>query len=296
MKLISKLFILIIVTSCQIQDLDKINNIVKEKKIFKNETIILDDKKNNSLKYIVGDSYFINGVEYTPKENYNYNEIVLAGYYNKELHNVKTINNDYNKVTELLARHKTLPIPSVVKITNLDNGLSLTLKVIDRHNNNSTIIEVSRKSAQLLKFYRNKIAKVRVEILPDPSKQMKIVMQSINESSFNETIISAPTENVLITDIKDNLLDNSYSHQETPIELGFSEVADKKMFLKIYDFKSYNMAKSVFNELKIKNNFTTQKENSSYSLIIGPLDSIKANNLVLSFISRGYKKTEFFLE
>ena len=56
-------------------------------------------------------------------------DIGLATYYDKELHNQKTANNDLNKVTELLGRHKTLPLPSIVKITNLENGLSLTIKL-----------------------------------------------------------------------------------------------------------------------------------------------------------------------
>ena len=43
---------------------------------------------------MVGDPYFINGVKYTPKENYSYNEVGLATYYGKEFHNQKPINND----------------------------------------------------------------------------------------------------------------------------------------------------------------------------------------------------------
>ena len=60
-------------------------------------------------------------------------------------------------------------------VTNLENGLSLVIKVNDRHQNNASIIEVSRKVAQLLGFYKAKITRVRVEIMADPSKQLKIV-------------------------------------------------------------------------------------------------------------------------
>jgi hypothetical protein len=49
-------------------------------------------------------------------------------------------------------------------------------------------------------------------------------------------------------------------------------------------------------ELELTHIFTIQNDQGLHSLIIGPLDNIDANNLVLSFISRGYKKTEFFLE
>ena len=62
----------------------------------------------------------------------------------------------------------------MVKITNLENGLSINIKIIDRHIDNSTIIDVSEKF-QLLGFYKDKIATVRVDILSDSSKQWKNV-------------------------------------------------------------------------------------------------------------------------
>ena len=302
-KLVINLTLIFILTSCKI---DSTNEIIKEqlestnfitKKVTQSKSVKKEISETNLIKYIIGEPYLIDGVKYFPEENYNYNEIGLASFYGKELHNKKTINNDYNKVTELLGRHKTLPIPSIVKITNLDNGLSITVKINDRHTDNSTLVEVSRKSAQLLKFYKNKIAKVKVEILSDPSKQMKIVSQSMNETSFNETIDSAPTEAVIIFNI-DQELENNDKNQyiEEPVEILQEEIKNQELFLKIYGFKSYNDIKSTMLLMDLPHKFTTQNEGNIYSLIIGPLENLEANNLVLSFISKGYKKTEFILE
>mgnify|MGYP003326622339 CR=1 FL=1 len=174
------------------QSLENAKNIIEDK-TKENVAKIVEPKKNldkenltsENIFYLIGDSYFIEGVKYTPKEDYSYSEVGLATFYDKELHNQKTLNNDLNKVTELLGRHKTLPLPSIVKITNLENGLSLTIKVIDRHDDNASVIQVSRKVAQLLRFYKNKIARVKVEILSDPSKQWKNVTMSINDEDFN---------------------------------------------------------------------------------------------------------------
>ena len=114
---------------------NKIEKIIDNKKEDKKEKKLLTNKKTkDNIFYYVGEPYFIEGVSYIPEENYNYSEIGLSSFYGKELHNIKTVNNDINKVTELLGRHKTLPLPSMVKITNLDNGLSLNIKIIDRHN------------------------------------------------------------------------------------------------------------------------------------------------------------------
>ena len=280
------------------------NNLLNSKKfknnikiLEKNEKLSKNQDNNLTIKYIVGDPYNIEGVEYIPKENYNYNKIGLATFYGKEIHNKRTINNDLNKVTDLLGRHKTLPLPSIVKLTNLENGLSIIIKINDRHQDNSSIIQVSRKTAQLLKFYRNKIARVKIEILKDPSKQMKVVTISKNETSFNETISSSPTMPVSIIDIEEDVLKTKKLNKIIqPIELGSEKVFNKDLFLKIYNFKSYNDIKSIISNLKINNKFTTQKEESTYSLILGPLTNEIANKLVLSFISKGYKKTEFILQ
>ena len=308
-KLVTSFFLIIFIVSCKIQQTDQILDILPDKetikkavkipenKVLKKSTNELNQKKSNLIKYHIGDPYFIEGVEYTPEENYNYDEIGLASFYGKELHKRKTINNDFNNVTELLGRHKTLPVPSIVKVTNLDNGLSLTIKINDRHDDNSSLIQVSRKTAQLLRFYKDKIAKVRIEILSDPSKQMKIVTQSMNEINFNDTIDSAPTESVSISNIDStNIESNKNEIIDEPIEIGFEEVSDKDFLLKVYEFQSYNEAKSIFTEFNLKYKFVIQKEEEFYSLIVGPLNNDEANKLVLSFISKGYKKTEFILE
>ena len=173
----------------------------------------------------------------------------------------------------------------------------MTIKINDRHDDNSSLIQVSRKTAQLLRFYKDKIAKVRIEILSDPSKQMKIVTQSMNEINFNDTIDSAPTESVSISNIDStNIESNKNEIIDEPIEIGFEEVSAKDFLLKVYEFQSYNEAKSIFTEFNLKYKFLIQKEEEFYSLIVGPLNNDEANKLVLSFISKGYKKTEFILE
>ena len=153
-----------------------------------------------------------------------------------EITYLETINNDYNKVTELLARHNTLPLPSIVKITNLENGLFITLKVNDRHEDNGSLIQVSRKVAQLLDFYKNKIAKVRVEINVDGSKQWKNVTNSMNEPQFNDTVESAPTSIVTISNIDENTEEvKSNTTIEQPIELGSQDVEILQIYLIVYE-------------------------------------------------------------
>ena len=252
-KYLISLFFLLFIFSCNELNLNNVSDVVenstnKIEEIIDNKKEDKKEKKQSNNKqtkdnifYYVGEPYFIEGVSYTPEENYNYSEIGLSSFYGKELHNIKTVNNDINKVTELLGRHKTLPIPSMVKVTNLDNGLSINVKIIDRHDDNAVIIQVSRKVAQLLGFYKSKIATVKVEILSDASKQWKSVANSLNEENFDETISSAPTDIVSIEEIDENMdsNDEATTITEEPIELKSEKITDFKLYLRVTGFENY---------------------------------------------------------
>ena len=310
MKLIISLFFIFLFSCDNISNNKVANKIENAKNIIEdktkeNLTKLVEPKKNldkenltsENIFYLVGDPYFIEGVNYTPKEDYSYSEVGLATFYDKELHNQKTLNNDLNKVTELLGRHKTLPLPSIVKITNLENGLSLTIKVIDRHDDNASVIQVSRKVAQLLRFYKNKIARVKVEILSDPSKQWKNVTMSINDEDFNSTVESAPTEIVSISNIDDDIEESILQENiEQPIELGFEKVENLELFLHINNFKNYEDIQKIVNEIQLKEKFTSENMGDFYKLIIGPIENEVANKLVSTFILKGYKENEIILE
>ena len=306
MKLIISLFFFILI-SCDNISKDKVfdklevtKNVIEEKAkktIQKSDDSKKENLSKNKIFYLIGDPYFIEGVKYTPNENYTYEEVGLATYYDKELHNQKTLNNDLNKVTELLGRHKTLPLPSIVKITNLENGLSLTIKIVDRHDDNASIIQVSRKVAQLLRFYKNKIAKVKVEILSDPSKQWKNVTMSINDDNFNSTVDSAPTEIVSISNIDSDVVDdNENDNLEQPIEIGFEEVENLSLYLHVNNFKNYQEIQKIINEIQLTEKYTSENMGTFYKLIIGPIENDIANKLVSTFISKGYKDNEIILE
>ena len=310
MKLIISLFFIFLFSCDNISNNKVVNKIENAKNIIEDKTKenvakLVEPKKNldkenstsENIFYLIGDPYFIEGVKYTPKEDYSYSEVGLASFYDKELHNQKTLNNDLNKVTELLGRHKTLPLPSIVKITNLENGLSLTIKVIDRHDDNASVIQVSRKVAQLLRFYKNRIARVKVEILSDPSKQWKNVTMSINDEDFNSTVESAPTEIVSISNIDDDNEESSVQEDiEQPIELGFEKVENLELFLHINNFKNYEDIQKIVNEIQLKEKFTSENMGDFYKLIIGPIENEVANKLVSTFILKGYKENEIILE
>src|SRR6266478_2686966 len=123
--------------------------------------------------YKVGAAYQINGVWYHPRVDYDYDETGLASWYGEAFDGQATANGEIYDLNQLSAAHKTLPLPSVVEVTNLRNGRSLRLRVNDRGPYvDGRIIDVSRRASQLLGFETSGTTPVRVRILKDESIQV----------------------------------------------------------------------------------------------------------------------------
>lgn len=126
--------------------------------------------------YKVGNPYQIGGVWYYPASDYAYTETGIASWYGPGFHGRATANGETYDQNALTAAHRTLPMPSMVRVTNLDNGRQLVLKVNDRgpfaHNR---IVDVSRRAAQLLGFEQQGTARVRVEIMDEESRQLAML-------------------------------------------------------------------------------------------------------------------------
>ena len=94
-------------------------------------------------------------------------ETGLASYYGHQYHGRTTANGETYDENKLTAAHRTLPFGTLVRVTNLQNGKSVLLRVNDRGPfSKNRIIDLSRKAAQLLGFEGKGTARVRVEILP----------------------------------------------------------------------------------------------------------------------------------
>lgn len=136
--------------------------------------------------YKVGNPYKIMGRWYYPKEDYSYSEVGMASWYGDDFHAKRTANGEKYDMNTLTAAHRTLPLPSIVKVTNLENGRSLVLRVNDRGPYaRERIIDISKRGAQLLGYQTKGITKVRVEVLPNESKALKAAMlgQSVPDIS-----------------------------------------------------------------------------------------------------------------
>lgn len=111
--------------------------------------------------------YTVRGKTYTPQiPDADYTETGLASWYGYESPSATTANGEIFDTDQLAAAHKTLPLPCIVEVTNLDNGRSVRVRVNDRGPFvDGRVIDLSRAAAREIGVYNTGTARVRVTFL-----------------------------------------------------------------------------------------------------------------------------------
>lgn len=115
--------------------------------------------------------YQIRGVWYYPKADPDYDERGVGSWYGEQFHNRRTANGEIFDMDLPSAAHKTLPLPSIVEVTNLDNGRRMQVRVNDRGPFvDGRIIDLSKAAAEQLGYGRAGVARVRVRYIGPAAK------------------------------------------------------------------------------------------------------------------------------
>ena len=135
--------------------------------------------------YRVGQPYSINGRTYYPSENPAYRAEGIASWYGPDFHGRLTANGEVFDMHGISAAHPTMPLPSYARVTNLDNGRSIIVRVNDRGPYaQNRIIDLSIGAANALHFYGNGLARVRVEYVgraPIDGSDDRVLMATLRE-------------------------------------------------------------------------------------------------------------------
>jgi len=116
--------------------------------------------------YKIGRPYEIDGIWYYPTVDYGYRETGIASWYGPKFDGNLTANGELFNQYEVSAAHRTLPMPSMVRVTNLENGRSIVVRVNDRGPFvRGRVVDVSRKAAQSLGMIGSGTASVRVSVV-----------------------------------------------------------------------------------------------------------------------------------
>lgn len=239
--------------------------------------------KKQGGTYKVGKPYKIFGTWYYPKEDYHYSEVGIASWYGKDFHAKKTANGEKYDMNTLTAAHRTLPLPSIVKVTNLENGRSLIVRVNDRGPYaKNRIIDISKRGAALLGYQTQGTAKVRVEIMEKESKMLKAALLG-NENPKTYTVAAAKPQITKQAPIKPMQLSSNAYPQSTGQKKNYA--AGKRIYVQAGSFSQKSLADSLKNKLSKFGTSTISSaavDNSTfYRVRLGPyIDESSASDVL----------------
>jgi rare lipoprotein A len=116
--------------------------------------------------YKLGNPYQIQGHWYYPEYDPDYDRVGVASWYGEPFHGRQTANGEVFDRDMITAAHPTLPLPSLVRVVNLQNGRELVIRVNDRGPFvGDRLIDLSQEAARQLGFEGQGLAPVRVQFV-----------------------------------------------------------------------------------------------------------------------------------
>lgn len=151
----------------------------------------------------VGEPYRINGQWYRPRFVTAYEKVGIASWYGRAYHGRTTANGEVFDMNAYTAAHPTLPLPSLVRVTNLENGRSMVLRVNDRGPFlKGREIDLSRAAARALGFERQGLARVQVLYLGLARLEEAVVALDEAPRRWNESALlvarDEPCEQIMV--------------------------------------------------------------------------------------------------
>lgn len=271
--------------------------------------------------YKIGKPYQAAGKWYTPSESYSYDETGIASWYGDEFHGKRTANGEIFNKNELTAAHPTLQLPSLIRVTNLENGRSAVLRVNDRGPfARNRLIDCSHHAAEVLGFIGNGTAKVRVQVLDRESRiladaakqgyppkiQMAMAFRRSGEmegmqvasaatttapAPITQSDLAPPAANVTSEDIEDL---NKQLFRKYP-------VSPTNIFVQVGSFTDVNNAQALKNKLASLGHVEVYQTTVGGRLFnrvrIGPVANVQAADALLNrTVAAGYRMARIIVD
>ncbi len=247
--------------------------------------------------YKVGNPYKINGKWYYPAIDYDYDETGYASWYGPGFHGKKTANGEIFDQNKISAAHRTLPLPSIVKVTNLENGKFLeSVRVNDRGPfARDRILDLSKEAAKELGFVNKGVTKVRVEILEDESR--KFANDLIDDNNKAEAAVVQKISKKEIR-VQPTVNENNFAENNEEVS-DKNFILDNNVLIQVGAFTDHRNAKSLTEKLSefkafIKREFINNQY--FYRVRIGPMENILiANELKEKLFNLGYTSSHIIM-
>lgn len=162
--------------------------------------------------YKIGNPYKVFGTWYYPKESFDYVETGTASWYGPGFHADSTANGEVYNQNKLTAAHKTLQMPCFVRVTNLENGRTVIVKINDRGPfKKGRIIDLSKRAAELLDFANKGTARVKIKVMPEASRYIAAIAKRGEDTSQMD-----------YDDVRD-LISDGRDNSEQPVKVAFND-------------------------------------------------------------------------
>ena len=145
-----------------------------------------------SPRYVLGEAWEAQGVWHYPTQSFELNETGLAMVYGPD-HPALTANGEVFDPTALAAAHQTLQLPAIARLTNLETGAQILVRINDRGPPSpARMVSVTSRTASLLQFPSNGVARVRLEVLQGESRDAAEAIQGGNAARLDVTTSPLP--------------------------------------------------------------------------------------------------------
>ena len=124
-------------------------------------------------RYVVGEPYQMGSVWSYPREDFALRDTGLAAVAADTRAGRRTANGEIHDPAALVAAHRTLQLPAILRVTNLENGLELRVRVNDRGPSRpGRLLELSRRAAELLRIPASGGTQVAIAVESEPSRAL----------------------------------------------------------------------------------------------------------------------------
>jgi len=217
-------------------------------------------------KYYIGSTYKVEDVQYIPGEDLTYNQTGVAGIIPVELNGSKTSDGEVFDSNQLVATSKTLPLPSILKVTNLDNGNSVVVRVNNRGPFvNTRLMDLSSAAAQQIGMKGT--AKVQVQIMPEESTTVK-------NATLGETQKTATAEPATVTVQETTTAEVAPAPAPTPV------ATTGEYSVQVAAVYSEDNANALARELSSYGHAVVVRESDMYKVRIIDLDASNARRVI----------------
>ena len=251
----------------------------------------------NAGVYKVGIPYQIGDTWYYPREQPDYDETGIASWYGPTFYGHSTANGERFDANSLTAAHRTLPMPVNVRVTNLDNGKSLVVRVNDRGPfAKGRIIDLSERAATLLGYKEKGTARVRVTFVsradlsgggPSPSETPPEIASAVQAAPTDKVAssdldpvagaaVAAPAKQTELPAPAIRTADAAVDTQPTGIVTTVPVPAATHLYVQAGAFSSYQNAVRLQTKLGhgLQISSITQNGQKLYRLRLGPFDEL----------------------